>query len=102
MQELLAKKFLIEINGEISQGGRKASYLALNKNAGFIGITYFSATSNSVAVANLQGEIVKSKKTKVDISDGPKAILPKVINTLVDMLNEIPKNKRLRVVVGVP
>jgi len=102
VQELLAKKFLIEINGEISQGGRKASYLALNKNAGFIGITYFSATSISVAVANLQGEIVKSKKTKVDISDGPKVILPKVINTLVDMLNEIPKNKRLGVVVGVP
>ena len=102
VQELIAKKFLIEINGELSQGGRKASYLSLNKDAGFIGITYFSATSISVALANLKGEIIKSKKTIADISDGPKLILPKALNTLINMLNEVPKNKRLGVVVGVP
>ena len=102
VQELIAKKFLIEINGELSQGGRKASYLSLNKDAGFIGITYFSATSISVALANLKGEIIKSKKTIADISDGPKLILPKALNTLINMLNEVPKNNRLGVVVGVP
>jgi glucokinase len=93
---------LVEVNGELSQGGRKASYLSLNKSSGYIGIAYFSATSVTVAIANLQGDILKSKKSSAAISEGPKLILPKAVSTLATMLNEFPKNKRLGIVVGVP
>lgn len=102
IQELLAKKTLVEVSGEVSIGGRKASTLSLNENAGFIGVTYFSATSISIAVTNLKGAIVKEAKSLSYISDGPEEILPKTIESLVQMLNTFPKSKRLGIVVGVP
>ena len=102
VQDLISKKVLTEIDGELSQGGRKASTLSLNENAGYIGIAYFSATSISIAVANLKGQIVKEEKTTVYISEGPDSILPSAISTLVEMLNTFPKSKRLGIVVGVP
>jgi predicted NBD/HSP70 family sugar kinase len=102
VQDLISKKVLTEIDGELSQGGRKASTLSLNENAGYIGIAYFSATSISIAVANLKGQIVKEERTPVYISEGPDSILPSAISTLVEMLNTFPKSKRLGIVVGVP
>lgn len=102
VQDLISKKVLTEIDGELSQGGRKASTLSLNENAGYIGIAYFSATSISIAVANLKGQIVKEERTTVYISEGPDSILPSAISTLVEMLNTFPKTKRLGIVVGVP
>lgn len=102
VQDLISKKVLTEIDGELSQGGRKASTLSLNENAGYIGIAYFSATSISIAVANLKGQIVKEERTTVYISEGPDSILPSAISTLVEMLNTFPKSKRLGIVVGVP
>ena len=102
VQDLISKKVLTEIDGELSQGGRKASTLSLNENAGYIGIAYFSATSISIAVANLKGRIVKEERTTVYISEGPDLILPSAISTLVEMLNTFPKSKRLGIVVGVP
>lgn len=102
VQDLISKKVLTEIDGELSHGGRKASTLSLNENAGYIGIAYFSATSISIAVANLKGQIVKEERTTVYISEGPDSILPSAISTLVEMLNTFPKSKRLGIVVGVP
>lgn len=102
VQDLISKKVLTEIDGELSQGGRKASTLSLNENAGYIGIAYFSATSISIAVADLKGQIVKEERTTVYISEGPDSILPSAISTLVEMLNTFPKSKRLGIVVGVP
>lgn len=102
VQDLISKKILVEIDGELSQGGRKASSLSLNENAGYLGIAYFSATSISIAVANLKGEIVKEERTIAPISEGPDLILPSAISTLVNMLSTFPKSKKLGIVVGVP
>jgi len=102
IQELLNKKILLEVDGTHSLGGRKASSLTLNSNGGFIGILYFSATSVSLAVADIHGEIRISETSTSYISDGPSEILSKSIQRLVEMLNKYPKTKRLGIVIGVP
>ena len=102
IQSLLNQKVLIENEGSTSDGGRKASSLSLNKNAGYIGIVYFSATLMQVAITNLQGEIHESKTTKISIEDGPKNILSESIMQITAMLQTIPRNKQLGIVIGVP
>jgi len=102
IQELLNKKILLEVDGTHSLGGRKASSLTLNSNGGFIGILYFSATSVSLAVADIHSEIRISETSTSYISDGPSEILSKSIQRLVEMLNKYPKTKRLGIVIGVP
>ncbi len=102
VQELLSRKLFLEHNGSTSQGGRKASFLSLNENAGYIGIVYFSATSLSVAVADLKGDIREFETTKMFISDGPEFILPESINRMQKMFAGFSKSKRLGIVVGVP
>lgn len=102
VQELLSQKLLVEYEGETSLGGRKASYLSLNEDAGFIGIVYFSATSVSVAISDLKGNIRNSESSAISISDGPEKILPESIDRIKNLLKSVPKNKRLGLVVGVP
>lgn len=102
IQILLNRKIIVETDGDASHGGRKASYLSLNENSGFIAIVYFSATTVSIAIANLKGEIVNSQSNKISIEEGPKKILPESIAQIKEMLKAIPKTKRLGIVVGVP
>ena len=102
IQSLLNRRIILETDGDASHGGRKASHLSLNENFGFVGIVYFSATSVSIAVANLKGEILNSQTNKISIEDGPTKILPESIAQIKEMFKSIPKAKRLGIVVGVP
>jgi predicted NBD/HSP70 family sugar kinase len=102
IQELISRKILIESGGDASHGGRKASYLSLNESSGYVGVVYFSATSVSIAIANLKGEIQNSQISKIAIEEGPNKILPESISQIKEMFKTIPKNKRLGIVVGVP
>lgn len=102
IQQLISRKILIESGGDASRGGRKASYLSLNGSSGYVGVVYFSATSASIAIANLTGEIQNSQTSKITIEDGPIKILPESISQINEMFKRIPKSKRLGIVVGVP
>ena len=102
IQSLLNRRIILETDGAASHGGRKASYLSLNENFGFVGIVYFSATSVTIAVANLKGEILNSQTSKISIEDGPTKILPESIAQIKEIFKSIPKVKRLGIVVGVP
>lgn len=102
VQALLNRKVLAEVDGDASNGGRKASYLSLNESFGFVGVVYFSATSMTVGIANLRGEIQKSQTIKISISEGPKKILPESIAQIKEMFKSVPKAKRLGIIVGVP
>lgn len=102
VQALLNEKILVEHDGSESSGGRKATYLSLNPNGGFVGIVYLSASTMNVAVANLQGQIVKSKTQSNNISNGPSKTLPQTIIWLTEFFKGIPKSKRLGILIGVP
>ena len=102
IQSLLNRKLVTEVALEASHGGRKALYLSLTQNAGYVGIVYFSATTMSIAISNLKGEILNSQTSSISIEDGPQKILPQSILLMKEMLKPIPKSKRLGIVIGVP
>lgn len=90
--------------GRIEQikSGRKASTLMVNPNLRYIGICYFSATVLHVAVANLSGEILQSRKTDINIGDGPNENLSLSVEWLRELLKTYPKKKLLGIIAGVP
>ncbi len=102
IKHLLGSDTLIESAGTLSHGGRNASYLSLNENSGYVGIVYFSATSMSVAISNIKGEVLKSTSTSISIEDGPDQIFPQSIALLKESFKGINKSKRLGVIIGVP
>jgi len=102
IQKLLADKVLIESDAVASSGGRKASTLSLNPQGGFIGIVDFAATTYSIALANLHGEVINNTTSRINISDGPKKLLPEAIKAITELYSSVPKSKRLGIVVGVP
>ena len=102
VQELLDAGLVIEADALPSNGGRKASALAINPDFGFIGISYFSATSLTVAVSNLSGEIKKLITIEVQIGDGPDNALPQALEALSEVLKGVAKSKILGIVIGVP
>lgn len=102
IQNLISTGLLVPSNQLPSNGGRKATSLSLNPTGGFVGICYFSATSLTVAIANLVGEITDSLHQEINISDGPNENLPLATQWLSDLFKKIPKSKRLGVLIGVP
>lgn len=102
VQKLLAEKILIETDSVASSGGRKATVLSINPNGGFIGIVDFAATTFSIALSNLRGEVIQNTTSRIDISDGPKKTLPEAIKAITELYTSVPKSKRLGIVVGVP
>lgn len=102
VQALFLRKLITEFDSAASNGGRKASYLSLNPTAGYIGIVYFSATTMSIAVSNLTGQIIDSHTAAISIEDGPERILPTSIQKLQGMLKTVPKNRWMGIVIGVP
>ena len=102
VQELLDGKVLTEADQLPSNGGRKANSLAINPNYGFIGICYFSATTMTIAISDLSGQI-KNKRREINlIEEGPKVALPNATEWLQEALKGITKSKLLGIVVGVP
>ena len=102
VRNLLSTNILIESVGNLSHGGRNASFLSLNENSGYVGIVYFSATSMSVAISNMKGEVLKSTTINISIEDGPEHMLPQGIKLLNENLRGIGKSKRLGIIIGVP
>lgn len=102
VRNLLSTNILIESVGNLSHGGRNASFLSLNENSGYVGIVYFSATSMSVAISNMKGEVLKSTTINIAIEDGPEHMLPQGIALLNENLRGIGKSKRLGIIIGVP
>ena len=102
VQELMDNRMIVEADSLPSNGGRKANALALNPNYGFVGICYFSATSLTVAVSDLSGEIKNKQSQEMLIEDGPDKALPLASTWLTDAIKGIAKSKLIGIVIGVP
>lgn len=61
-----------------STGGRAPRELDLNADAGRVLVAELGATSLSVGMANLAGELVAAYEEPADVADGPDRVLPRV------------------------
>lgn len=71
-----------------STGGRSPRELRFRSEAGHLLVAQLGATSISVALADLSGELTLAREEPADITDGPERILQRVHELFQDIIGE--------------
>lgn len=79
---------LIRDMGEAATGGRPATLLGFNPEAGAVLVADLGATHGRLAVTDLAGQPLAERPIEADIATGPGAILDTVERTFDEMLDE--------------
>ena len=79
---LLELGLLAPLTDAVSTGGRPSAQVALNPKARFVVAVDFGATSASLAVTDLVGNILARTSTKMLIADGPESCLGWMVRTI--------------------
>jgi len=75
---LLAHELVYEAGGEASTGGRPATVLAFNHQAGVVLVADLGATHSRLAISDLIGKPLAEVAFDMDIADGPERVLAHV------------------------
>jgi len=95
LSRTLATKYIdvaLELNllhsGEVGQstGGRAPRLLNFNSNAGAILVAELGASGFNVAASDLNGNLLGTTFTRVEISEGPEAVLSLVESSFDDLV----------------
>ena len=103
--ELLLDAGLIVASGPAeSTGGRRAASYAFNESSGVILVADLGSTSAKLAVCDLGANVLADERHRIDIRQGPEAILGFVRERLPALLAESgrPPDAVIAVTVGVP
>src|SRR6187551_1842580 len=68
---LLAHRLVYEAGGSASTGGRPATVLAFNHEAGVVLAADLGATHSRLALTDLGGESLAEEAVDMDVADGP-------------------------------
>jgi predicted NBD/HSP70 family sugar kinase len=85
---LLAHGLVYEAGGEASTGGRPATMLAFNQNAGVVLVADLGATHSRLAVSDLAGTPLAEIAFDMDIADGPEHVLGEVHDRFEELLRK--------------
>ena len=72
---LLAHRLVYEAGHHPSSGGRRATALAFNEDAGLVLAADLGATHTRLAVTNLSGSVLAELSIDMDIAEGPERVL---------------------------
>ena len=89
---LIGQGLVYEAGGNPSTGGRPATVLAFNRNAGVVLVGDLGATHARVAVSDLGGTPLAERASDLDIALGPKAALEWVSERFTELLDEIGRS----------
>ena len=89
--QLIADRFVTETGTARSTGGRPASILRLNRDAGVVLVADLGATHARLAVCDLAGTPLTTVPCDLDIALGPAEVLGRVDKTWREMLAELGK-----------
>jgi predicted NBD/HSP70 family sugar kinase len=101
---LLAHGLVYEAGGGTSTGGRPATVLAFNHNAGVVLVGDLGATHSRLAVSDLAGTPLAETAFDLDIAAGPEPVLERVHEAFEELLREsghAPREVRA-IGIGVP
>jgi len=111
LSRTLATKYIdvaLELNllqsGEVGQstGGRAPRLLNFNSNAGAILVAELGATGFNVAASDLNGNLLGTTFTRVEISEGPGAVLSLVESSFDDLVGSLKIRNLWGIGIGVP
>lgn len=92
VEALMSAGFIVEVGGAPSTGGRPASLLGFNGDAGLVLSADLGATHSRVAVTNLAAESIAEVESEIDINDGPESVLGWLEETFSNLLDQIGKS----------
>ena len=87
---LLEHGLIEEVGRGASTGGRAPRELRLRAGGGIILVAALNATSTTVGVADLGGELLASRAEALDIAAGPQAVLARVTTLIDELLGSLP------------
>jgi predicted NBD/HSP70 family sugar kinase len=111
LSRTLATKYIdvaLELNllqsGEVGQstGGRAPRLLNFNSHAGAILVAELGATGFNVAASDLNGNLLGNTFTRVEISEGPEAVLSMVESSFDDLVASLKIRNLWGIGIGVP
>ena len=88
VDSLMAAGLVVAVGGAPSTGGRPASVLGFNGDAGLILSADLGATHSRVAVTNLLAESLAETTAEVDIDSGPEEVLTWLERTFDELVAE--------------
>jgi predicted NBD/HSP70 family sugar kinase len=86
IDQLTERGLVVEIGDAPSTGGRPASILGFNVNAGVVLAADLGATHSRIGIADLGGSILAETRKDISIAEGPDAVLTWVEDTFVRLL----------------
>jgi len=101
---LIEKGYLVETGKGLSQGGRKPRLLQLNSQLGYVAGIDIGATSLDIALADINGSILRRETEPTDVRQPPEDVLGRCRDLLLDMAHAhgIHPKQILGIGVGVP
>jgi len=111
LSRTLATKYIdvaLELNllqsGEVGQstGGRAPRLLNFNSHAGAILVAELGATGFNVAASDVNGNLLGNTFTRVEISEGPEAVLSMVESSFDDLVASLKIRNLWGIGIGVP
>ena len=89
---LLGQGLVYEAGGSASTGGRPATVLALNRDAGVVLVADLGATHARVALSDLGGAPLAERASDLDIAVGPEAALGWLAGRFDELLDEVGRS----------
>lgn len=101
---LLAGRFISQVGGGVSTGGRPPVRFAFNPAARVVLAADIGATHALLAVTDLSGAVLAEIRQDVDIALGPEAVLGWVVDCSAKLLEDVGRRPRevLGIGVGLP
>jgi predicted NBD/HSP70 family sugar kinase len=87
VNELLEKRYIVEIGHEESNGGRKAVILSLNPGSGNIIGVSLTATAINTVITDFKANILDEIHVSINSEEGPDAIIDKIIETIENIID---------------
>jgi glucokinase-like ROK family protein len=86
VNSLIKKGYLVDIGEGISKGGRKPRLLQLNEKLGYVVGVDIGATSLEIALADINGTILRRVAEPTDVRLDPEDVLGRCCTLILDMI----------------
>lgn len=100
--ELIDRGLVVERTDAPSTGGRPPVRLEFNAAGGVVLVAALGASRTRVAVCDLAGEELSTRRFHIDVEQGPEVVLPLLMDTWEELLGDTPHAMIRGVGMGVP